>query len=58
MYYQSLYPKTQFTICPTETQGVNREDWFKTNEGIEKVMGELERCGNQFVDIIKTFKDC
>lgn len=57
MYYQSFYPKTQFIICPTETQGVNREDWFKTNEGIEKVMGELERCVNQFVDIIKTFKD-
>lgn len=57
MYYQTLYPKTEFIICPTETQGVNKENWFKTDGGIEKVMGELARCGNQFVDIMKSIKE-
>lgn len=52
MYYQTLFPETVFTICPTETQGVNRHNWFETENGINKVMGELERCGHQFRDII------
>lgn len=56
MYYQTLYPQTEFIICPTETRGITSENWFKTDDGIEKVMGELARCGNQFVDILKNFK--
>lgn len=53
MYYQLCYPETEFIICPTETQGVNKEDWFKSDTGIDKVMGELTRCGWQFTDILK-----
>lgn len=57
MYYQLLYPQTQFTICPTDTQGINRENWHTTDEGIEKVLGELARCGYQFVDIFKSLRN-
>ncbi|MCD2346110.1 hypothetical protein [Clostridium guangxiense] len=46
MYYQLYYPKTDFVICPTETQGVNRENWFKSDYGIDKVIGELMGCGH------------
>jgi uncharacterized SAM-binding protein YcdF (DUF218 family) len=56
MYYQTIYQQTQFIVCPTETKGINKENWFKTDEGINKVLGELSRCGSQFVDIIKTLK--
>jgi len=28
-------------------------NWFRTDESIDKVMGELARCGIQFADIIK-----
>jgi hypothetical protein len=53
MYYQAFYPQTEFIMCPSETQGVDRESWFKNDYGIERVLGELARCGNQFVDIVK-----
>jgi len=53
MYYQLCYPQTEFIICPTEVQGINKLNWFKCDYGIEKVMGELMRCGSQFKDLIK-----
>lgn len=53
MYYETLYPDTKFIICPTETEGINRENWFTTDNGINNVMAEVERCGTQFKDIIK-----
>lgn len=53
MYYSLCYPETKFIICPTETQGISKENWFKCDDGIEKVMGELMRCGSQFKDLIK-----
>jgi len=56
MYYQLCYPETEFIICPTETQGINKENWFSCDDGIEKVMGELMRCGSQFKDLIKLLK--
>lgn len=56
MYYQLFYPQTEFIICPTETQGINKENWFEVDNGIDKVMGELMRCGSQFKDSIKSFK--
>lgn len=56
MYYQLCYPQTEFIICPSEIQGVNKENWFKCDDGIEKVMGELMRCGSQFKDLIKLLK--
>lgn len=56
MYYQLYYPETEFIICPTETQGINKNTWFKSDAGIDKVMGELARCGNQFNYMFKNFK--
>ncbi|AEV67272.1 YdcF family protein [Acetivibrio clariflavus] len=56
MYYQLLYPQTEFTVCPVDTQGINSRNWHSTDEGIEKVLGELERCGHQFVDIFKSLR--
>ncbi|MDF2988244.1 MAG: hypothetical protein K0R50_3754 [Eubacterium sp.] len=53
MYYQTLYPATHFMICPVETQMVSRQNWYMSENGINKVMGELARCGNQFIDILK-----
>jgi uncharacterized SAM-binding protein YcdF (DUF218 family) len=53
MYFQMLYPQTQFIICPSEIRGINKENWFKSDDGIKTVMGELARCGNQFAELIK-----
>ncbi|MGN1140901.1 MAG: YdcF family protein [Oliverpabstia sp.] len=51
MYYQLLYPETDFMICPSDV-GINRTNWFLSEEGIEEVLGEVERCGKQFHKIL------
>ncbi|MGK0467185.1 YdcF family protein [Clostridium sp.] len=57
MYYNLCYPNTEFIICPTETEGINKDNWFKFDSGNDKVMGELMRCGSQFKGLIKLFKN-
>lgn len=57
MYYQLLFPQTQFIICPSDIEGINKTNWYKTDDGIDKVLGELARCGYQFVDIFKSLKN-
>lgn len=56
MYYETLYPNTEFVVCATETEGINKENWFSTEHGIDTVMAEIERCGWQFKDIIKNLQ--
>ena len=53
MYYQLLFPKTEFFVMPSETDGITRENWHKTKQGIQSVLGEMERCGSQFHQIIE-----
>jgi uncharacterized SAM-binding protein YcdF (DUF218 family) len=52
MYYQWAYPDTDIIICPSDVQGINRDNWFMSENGIDRVMGELMRCGSQFKDYI------
>jgi uncharacterized SAM-binding protein YcdF (DUF218 family) len=51
MYYQYVYPETEFIMCPSDVQGVEKDTWFNSEAGIDKVMGELTRCGSQFKDM-------
>lgn len=53
LYYELLYPETQFLICPTVTQGISRNNWYLDHDKIDRVLGEIERCGSQFHDIVK-----
>ena len=53
MYYQEQFPETRLMICPVETRGITRENWFLDAEKIDVVLGELERCGTQFHEIMK-----
>jgi len=55
MYYKWAYPNTEIIICPTEVQGINRNNWFTTEIGVDRVMGELMRCGTQLKDYIMEF---
>jgi uncharacterized SAM-binding protein YcdF (DUF218 family) len=55
MYYQLVYPDTEIIICPADVQGVNRHNWFTTENGVDRVMGELTRCGSQLKDYIMEF---
>lgn len=53
MYYQLLYPNTRFIICPTVTQDISKGNWYLSDEKIDKVLGEIERCGSQFHEILR-----
>lgn len=53
MYYQLVFPQTRFFVCPVETMGINRNNWHESPEKTDVVLGEVERCGSQFHDIIK-----
>ena len=52
-YWQLAYPETEFCICPVSPDGITKENWFKTEKGIDRVLGELARCGNQMTEDIK-----
>lgn len=55
LYYQLLYPDTRFIVCPAQIGGITGENWQKTPEGIEAVLGEVERCGSQFHQIARQY---
>ena len=55
MYYQLEFPGAQFLVCPSDT-GISRENWYLSEKGIEEVLGEIERCGSQFHQILKGLK--
>lgn len=53
MYYQIAFPETEFIVCPAVIGGITRENWYRSHEGTELVLGEMERIGTQFGDIIE-----
>lgn len=53
LYYQLLYPETEFLVCPAVTRGVCRDAWTQDPASIDLVLGEVERCGSQFHEILK-----
>lgn len=55
MFYSYAYPKTKFVVCPIDVDGITKENWFKTENGIDKVMGELSRCGGQLKKAVPTW---
>ena len=52
-YWQLAYPETEFFVYPVITNGIAKENWFTTEDGVDRVLGELARCGNQMTDDIK-----
>ncbi|NRY63022.1 YdcF family protein [Clostridium beijerinckii] len=55
MFYSYAYPKTKFFVCPIDVDEITKENWFKTENGIDKVMGELSRCGGQLKKAVPTW---
>ena len=51
LYYQLAFPDTQLILDPVDT-GVNRTNWYRTEEGIRLVLGEAQRYGTQFYEIM------
>lgn len=55
MLYQMAFPDVDFIVCPVHCFNITKDNWFTTEAGIDRVLGELARCGNQFVGDIKDY---
>lgn len=56
LYYQLLYPETKFLVCPIKDSAVTKENWFLSEEGTTIVLGEVERIGTQFHEIMREMR--
>lgn len=55
MLYQLAFPNVDFIVCPVHCFDITKENWFQSEQGIDRVLGELARCGGQFVSDMKTY---
>lgn len=51
--YQFAFPEAEILVVPVDVYGISRDNWHTHEYGIERVLGELARCGNQFVEDFK-----
>lgn len=55
MLYQMAFPDTEIMVCPVHCYNITKDNWYQTEAGIDRVLGELARCGNQFAGDIKEY---
>ena len=55
MLYQMAFPDVEIKVCPIHCYNITKDNWYKTEKGIDRVLGELARCGNQFVGDVKEY---
>lgn len=55
MLYQMAFPDVEIKVCPIRCYNITKDNWYQTEQGIDRVLGELARCGNQFVGDIKEY---
>ena len=50
MYFEYVFQDTdvEFLMCPAVTQGISRCSWMESQKGLDTVLRELRRCGEQF----------
>ena len=53
LYYKEQFPEVEFLVCPVVTRGISRENWYRSELGIDTVLGEVDRCGGQFHEIMR-----
>lgn len=52
MYYQFTFPETEFIMVPvknTHEGRITKGNWYLSEVGVKKVLGELSRIGTQFM---------
>ena len=48
MYYQTVFPETEFHVCPVSVDGITKDNWRSSSEGIREVTAEIQRIFTQF----------
>lgn len=51
LYYQAAMPETRFIVCPASMPGYAKDEWYKSEKGRARVLGELQRLGGQINDV-------
>lgn len=54
LYYQAAMPETRFIVCPASMPGYARNEWFKSEKGRARVLGELARLGTQVNEVFES----
>lgn len=57
LYYQAAFPEADLRVCPTGISGESREDWFLTEKGRRRVLGEVSRLGSQIREVFGSIID-
>ena len=55
MLYQMAFPDVEMKVCPVHCFNITKDNWYMTEHGTDRVLGELARCGNQFVGDVKSY---
>ena len=50
MSYAKFFPDTEIFVVPTDTQGIRKEDWFRQEKSYRRVMSEVQKCGEYFLE--------
>ena len=53
MTYAKYFPETEILVVPTDTQGIRREVWSIRESSYRRVMSELYKCGEYFLDYVE-----
>ena len=53
MYYELVFPACKFMMAPVDATKITKENWHRSQQGIESVLSEMERCGRQFQQILE-----
>ena len=57
LYYQAAMPQVRFLVCPAQTPGYTRDDWYQTEKGRARVLGEVQRLGSQVSEVFSMMLD-
>lgn len=55
MLYQMAFPDVEIKVCPVHCYNITKDNWYQSESGIDRVLGELARCGGQFAGDIKQY---
>ena len=55
MLYQMAFPDVDIKVCPVHCYNITKDNWYESKAGIHRVLGELARCGNQFIGDIEQY---
>lgn len=56
LFYQMYFPDVEFSVVTFDGFDISKANWYKSEYGIKRVLGEIERIGNQVSpELIKDF---